>query len=70
MEEQTYCVKFCVYVCGVISSQYQDPGRHVARVLAGHQDSQLSARYTTEGDKSVTAAVSVPVPVLSGSIYT
>lgn len=38
MEEGTHRVQFSVDVGGLVSSQNQDPGRHVARVLAGHQD--------------------------------
>lgn len=45
-EEETHRVELSVDVGGLISSQNQDPGRHVARVLAGHQDGQLSTNTT------------------------
>lgn len=46
-ERRTHCVQLSVYVAGVISSQNQNPGWHVARVLTGHQDGKLSTQVNT-----------------------
>lgn len=46
-EWRTHCVQLRVYVAGVISSQDQNPGWHVARVLTGHQDGKLSIQVNT-----------------------
>lgn len=46
-ERRTHRVELGVDVGGLVSSQNQDPGRHVARVLAGHQDGQLSAHTSS-----------------------
>lgn len=47
-EWRTHCVQLSVYVAGVISSQNQNPGWHVARVLTGHQDGKLSIQVNTQ----------------------
>lgn len=56
-ERRTHCVQLSVYVAGVISSQNQNPGRHVARVLTGHQDGKLSIQVNTHTHVCVTEAV-------------
>lgn len=57
METRTHRVELRVDVGGLVSPQDQNPGRHVARVLAGHQDGELPERRHRLSGVSVTRVV-------------
>lgn len=56
VETRTHRVELRVDVGGLVSPQDQNPGRHVARVLAGHQDGELPERRHRLSGVSVTRA--------------